>query len=406
MLQIKNLLKAAVKSIQKNKMRSLLTTLGIIIGVAAVIVMVAIGTGASARIQSHITSLGTDMLMIHPGSSRMGGVSRGSGSYNRMTFDDVEKIEEQATLLKAVSPMVRAGAQVIGGGNNWNTSVQGVNPEFLYIRNYEIESGEFFTDRDVRSRKKVAVLGETVAEELFGDASPIGEKIRINNTPFTVIGVLKEKGEAGPGGDQDDIILAPSTTVLYRLKGGQYIDMIYASAINKDQMYAAEQELESILRTAHRIEDGEDDDFEIRNQAEIIEMASSTTETLTILLGSIAVVSLIVGGIGIMNIMLVSVSERTREIGIRLSVGARSSDILAQFLSESVVLSLIGGVIGTLLAFVVTFLMNRLTSLTTQINPIIIMVAFSFAAAVGVFFGFYPARKAAMLNPIEALRYE
>jgi len=406
MLQIKNLLKAALKSIQKNKMRSILTALGIIIGVAAVIVMVAIGTGASARIQSHITSLGTDMLMIRPGSSSQGGVSMGAGSYNRLSLDDVEEIQEQATLAKAVSPVIRAGGQIIGGGSNWSTTVYGVIPEYLYIRNYELESGECFTDRDVRSLKKVALLGKTVAEELFPDVDPVGEEIRINKTPFTIVGVLKEKGESGMGGDQDDVILAPSTTVLYRLKGGQYIDMIYVSANSKDQMYAAQQELTTILRAAHRIQDGDDDDFQIRNQAEIIDMASSTSQTLTILLGSIAAVSLIVGGIGIMNIMLVSVTERTREIGIRLSVGARSSDILTQFLSESVVLSLIGGIIGTLLAFVIALLMNKFTSLTTQISPAIILLAFSFAGAVGVFFGFYPARKAAMLNPIEALRYE
>lgn len=406
MLQLHNLLKAALKSIQKNKMRSILTALGIIIGVAAVIVMVAIGKGASARIQAQISSLGTDLLMIRPSYSNRGGVNMGAGSFNRLTFDDVDKIREQATLVKAISPMVRSGGQVIGGGKNWNTSVNGVTPEYLYIRNYELESGEMFTDRDERSSKKVAVLGKTVADELFSDQDPVGEKIRINNTPFTVIGVLKEKGQSGMGGDQDDVILAPATTVLYRLKGGQYIDMIYVSAISKDQMYAAQQELTTILQAAHRLQTGEDDDFQIRNQADIIDMASSTTKTLTILLGSIAAVSLIVGGIGIMNIMLVSVTERTREIGIRLAVGARSSDILTQFLSESIVLSLIGGIIGTLLAFLVTYVMRKFTSFTPQINPATVFLAFSFSAIVGVFFGFYPARKAAMLNPIEALRYE
>jgi putative ABC transport system permease protein len=279
MLQIKNLLSAALKSIRKNKMRSILTALGIIIGVAAVIVMVAIGKGASARIQSQISSLGTDLLMIMPGYSNRGGVNMGAGSFNRITFDDLEKIENQATLLKAISPMVRAGGQVVGGGSNWNTSVNGVSPEFLYIRNYELESGEIFTERDVRTSKKVAVLGASVAEELFDNQDPVGEKIRINNTPFTVIGVLKEKGQSGMGGDQDDVILAPATTVLYRLKGGQYIDMIYASAISKDQMYAAQDELTTILRAAHRLQTGEEDDFQIRNQADIISMASETTQT-------------------------------------------------------------------------------------------------------------------------------
>ncbi|MDZ7265269.1 MAG: ABC transporter permease [candidate division KSB1 bacterium] len=406
MLRISNLLKAAFNSILKNKLRSILTALGIIIGVASVIVMIAIGKGASARIQAQITSLGTDMLMIRPSFTVRGGVNLGAGSFNRLTFDDVEKIKEQATLIKAISPMVRSGGQVIGGGKNWNTSIYGVSPDYLYIRNYELKSGEMFTERDERSSKKVAVLGKTVAEELFGDQDPVGEQIRINKTPFTVIGVLKEKGQSGMGGDQDDVVLAPSKTVLYRLKGGQYIDMIYVSAISKDQIYAAQTELTTIMRAAHRLQEGEDNDFDIRNQADIISMASSTSKTLTILLGSIAAVSLIVGGIGIMNIMLVSVTERTREIGIRLAVGARSSDILTQFLSESIVLSLIGGIIGTLLAFVVTFLMRKFTTFTPQIYPATVLLAFSFSAIVGVFFGFYPARKAAMLNPIEALRYE
>jgi putative ABC transport system permease protein len=406
MLRIQNLLKAAFKSILKNKLRSILTALGIIIGVASVIVMIAIGKGASARIQAQITSLGTDMLMIRPSFSIRGGVSMGAGSFNRLTFDDVEKIKEQATLIKAISPMVRSGGQVIGRGKNWNTSINGVSSEYLYIRNYELQSGEMFTERDERASKKVAVLGKTVAKELFGDADPVGEQIRINKTPFTVIGVLKEKGQSGMGGDQDDIVLAPAKTVLYRLKGGQFIDMIYVSAISKDQIYAAQTELTTIMRASHRLQEGEDNDFDIRNQADIIDMASSTSKTLTILLGSIAAVSLIVGGIGIMNIMLVSVTERTREIGIRLAVGARSSDILTQFLSESMVLSFIGGIIGTLLAFVVTYVMRKFTTFTPQIYPATVVLAFSFAAIVGVFFGFYPARKAAMLNPIEALRYE
>ncbi|MDZ7376392.1 MAG: ABC transporter permease, partial [candidate division KSB1 bacterium] len=284
MLRISNLLKAAFNSILKNKLRSILTALGIIIGVASVIVMIAIGKGASARIQAQITSLGTDMLMIRPSFTVRGGVNLGAGSFNRLTFDDVEKIKEQATLIKAISPMVRSGGQVIGGGKNWNTSIYGVSPDYLYIRNYELKSGEMFTERDERSSKKVAVLGKTVAEELFGDQDPVGEQIRINKTPFTVIGVLKEKGQSGMGGDQDDVVLAPSKTVLYRLKGAQYIDMIYVSAISKDQIYAAQTELTTIMRAAHRLQEGEDNDFDIRNQADIISMASSTSKTLTILL--------------------------------------------------------------------------------------------------------------------------
>jgi len=387
-------------------MRSLLTSLGIIIGVGAVIVMVAIGEGASQRIKNNIASLGTDLLMIRPGASRFGGVSRGSGSAIGFTLKDVDEIKERATKIKAISPMVRSSGQVIGGGKNWSTSIEGVNPEYQYIKDWQVESGEFFTDRDVRARKKVCLLGKTVADELFPGQDPIGEKIRIRNTPFKVIGVLKEKGQSAMGNDQDDVILAPATSVLYRLKGGTYVDMIFVSALSNSQIYEAEKELKEIIRDMRKLKPEDDDDFSIRNQAEITEMASSTTEVLTLLLGSIAAVSLIVGGIGIMNIMLVSVTERTREIGIRLSIGAREKDILTQFLSESVLLSSIGGILGVLLAVLISFILSTFSSLNTVIQPQIVFMAFSFAAVVGVFFGFYPARKAAKLNPIEALRYE
>jgi putative ABC transport system permease protein len=400
-----NIEKVAFKSIIRNRMRSLLTSLGIVIGVCSVIVMVAIGQGSQRRITNQIAALGTNLLMVRPGASQFGGISRGAGSENRLTLSDAEKIAE-GHYIDAVSPMVRVEAQVIGGGNNWSTSIEGVSVEYLKIRDWKLASGAFFEDKDIRAKKKVAVLGKTVADELFPEQSPIGEKIRIQSTPFTVIGVLTEKGQSSFGRDADDVILAPSTTVLYRLKGGQYIDMIYVSAVSPELMDAAEEEITQILRTTHRIKSGEDDDFSIRNQTEIIEMASSTFETLTLLLGAIAAVSLLVGGIGIMNIMLVSVTERTREIGIRLSVGARSSDILIQFLIEAIVLSLSGGFIGIILAFAVTFLLSNFAGMSTVINPMTVLMAFAFAAAVGIFFGFYPARKAANLNPIDALRYE
>jgi len=405
MKRIFNLIKVAIKSILKNRMRSLLTSLGIIIGVSAVIIMVAIGQGSQAKIEENIASLGTNMIMIMPGASRAGGVSQGAGSYNRFTLKDAETIKEQATLLSAVSPVVRSGAQVINGSNNWSTTIYGVSPDYFSIRNYEIESGNLFTERDVLARKKVALIGKTVAEELFGNNDPVGEQIRVRSTPFTVVGVLKEKGQTGMG-DQDDLILAPSTTVLYRLKGSQYIDMINASALESDYIEAAQNEIQSILREAHRLNTGDDDDFTIRTQAEITEAASAMSQTMTMLLGSVAGVSLIVGGIGIMNIMLVSVTERTREIGIRLSVGARTRDILTQFLSEAIVLSLIGGIIGILLAIGLSILINDFTNLRTVLNPLVILMAFSFSGAVGIFFGYYPARKAATLNPIDALRYE
>ncbi len=398
--------KIAFKSIMKNKMRSMLTTLGIIIGVCSVIVMVAVGQGSQARIEEQINSLGTNLLMVRPGGSRMGGIHRGAGSFNKMRLSDCDAILEQAQHVMYVSPVIRANGQIIGGLGNWNTSISGVSTQYLDIKDWDLESGTFFTEKDLKAKKKVAVLGQTVVDELFPNTDPIGERIRIRNTPFTVIGVLEEKGQSGMGEDQDDIILAPSTTVLYRLKGGDNIDMIYISANSMEEMDAAQEEVEEIMRAEHKIKDGDDDDFNVSSQSEITEMASETSETLTLLLGAIAGVSLIVGGIGIMNIMLVSVTERTREIGIRLSVGARSKDVLTQFLAESITLSLIGGIIGILLAAVISSFMNKFTEINTVINPTIVLMAVLFAGAVGIFFGYYPARKAANLNPIDALRYE
>ncbi len=406
MLQFKNLIKASLRSILKNRMRSLLTSLGIIIGVSAVIVMVAIGEGSQARIEQQIASLGTNLIVVFPGVSRAGGVSRGAGSFNRFTLDDVKKLEQETTLLNGVSAVVRAGGQIIGGGNNWSTQVYGVSEDYLAIRNWTLERGENFTERDLRARKKVAILGKTVANELFPDQDPVGEKIRINKVPFKVIGVLKEKGQSAFGTDQDDLVLAPATTVLYRLKGGRFINYINASAVSLERMDEANEEIRRVLREAHRLEEGEDDTFTIRNQSEITEAASETSRVMTLLLGSIAAVSLLVGGIGIMNIMLVSVTERTREIGIRMSVGARSSDVLAQFLSEAVVLSLSGGILGIAFALSISLFLNRFTELYTLVRPGIVLLSFLFSGAVGVFFGFYPARKAAALNPIDALRYE
>jgi len=406
MFQIKNLLKVALRSITRNRMRSLLTSLGIIIGVCAVIVMVAIGEGSQARIERQIASLGTNVLIVFPGASRMGGVSRGAGSANQLTLEDVEKLKKEGTLLAAVSPLVRSGGQVIGGAGNWNTQIYGVSTEYPKIRAWDLGAGEFFTERDIISNAKVAVIGKTVADELFPGQDPVGERIQVRNTPFKVVGVLSERGQNPMGTDEDDIVLAPSTTVLNRLKGGRYIDMINISAISTEQMDAAQDEVAAILRDAHGIKPGEEDDFRVRNQADITEMATETSRILTVLLGSIAAVSLIVGGIGIMNIMLVSVTERTREIGIRLSIGARPSDILTQFLAESVVLSVIGGILGILLALGISYVLGNFTGLTVVVNPAIVLLAFSVSGAVGIFFGFYPARKAAALNPIEALRYE
>ncbi|HOT96327.1 MAG TPA: ABC transporter permease [bacterium] len=406
MLQLRNLIRTALRSLTKNRMRSLLTSLGIIIGVSAVIIMVAIGEGSQAQIARTMNMLGTDLIIAFPASSRMGGVSRGAGSFNRFTFADVEKIRQSAQYIAAVSPVVTSGGQIIGGGKNWSTTVFGVTPDYFTIRNWQVKSGDFFSDRDDRSRRKVCLLGNTVAEALYGDQDPVGQKVRIRNTPFTVVGVLRSKGQSAAGADQDDVILAPSTTVLYRLRGGQNINMINASAKSGAVVAQAQAEMAALLRSAHHIEPGEEDDFVVRTQAEITEAASAASKVMTMLLAAVAGVSLIVGGIGIMNIMLVSVTERTREIGIRMSVGARSSDILTQFLSEAVVLSLSGGLIGILLSVILCKLLNQFTSYYTVISPEIVLISVLFSAAVGVFFGFYPARKAAGLNPIDALRYE
>jgi putative ABC transport system permease protein len=405
-MHLKNLLKVAFKSILKSRMRSLLTALGIIIGVAAVVVMVAIGDGAQIQVEQQITALGSNLIVVFPGSSTSGGVRMGAGSINRFTLEDVKKIQDEATDIKAVTPIVRTGGQVIGGVGNWNTQIQGVATNYLQIRDWPLSSGDFFTEKDMISRAKVAVLGQTVVKQLFPNEDPIGQQIRIRNVPFKVIGVLAAKGQSAMGQDQDDIILAPATTVLDRLVGGIYISFIMASANSASDINKAQAELTKIMREAHHLYPGQDDDFTVRNQAEITEAATQTSKILTILLGSVAGVSLIVGGIGIMNIMLVSVTERTREIGIRLSVGARTSDVLIQFLTEAIVLSLAGGIIGVLLSFGVVFVLNNYSGMMAVINPEIIFIAVTFSGVIGIFFGFYPARKAANLNPIDALRYE
>ncbi len=405
-MKLKKIFKISLQSICKNKMRSALTSLGIIIGVCSVIVMVAIGQGSQEKIEKQITSLGTNLLMVFPARTNRGGANQARGSFNKMKITDCQALIKYGSKFKYVSGETRVSGQIIGGSGNWNSSVEGTSEQFLKIKDWELTKGEFFTSKDIQYKKKVAVLGNTVAEELFGEENPIGEKIRINNTPFIVIGVLTEKGETGIGNDQDDVVLAPITTVLSRLKGGNKINMIYISTTDKESLDEAQLEAEQIMRIAHKLEDGEDNDFEIKTQSQITEMASQTSKTLTLLLGAIAGVSLVVGGIGIMNIMLVSVTERTREIGIRLSIGARSSDVLFQFLAESITLSLFGGLVGILLAMLISGCLGWFTSLNTSIHPLVVLISFAFSGTIGIFFGYYPAKKAANLNPIDALRYE
>ena len=400
------LIRLAVKSILKHRMRSWLTMLGIVIGVSAVIVLVAIGQGARSQIRERIQNLGTNMIVITPGASSSGGISRGAGSFNRLTIDDAEKLSKESIYLSSVSPVVLAFAQVIGGTGNWRTPVTGVDVDYAVIRDWSVESGQFFDQNDVRSMRKVAVIGRTIAVNLYPDTDPVGQTIQLRDVPFEIIGVLSEKGQTANGSDQDDVILAPYTTVRTRLSGRNFIAQILASTYSPDDITAAQEDITAIMRESHGLADWEDDDFTVRNQTDIAETAEETTEVMTLLLAAIASVSLLVGGIGIMNIMLVSVTERTREIGIRMALGARGSDVLRQFLVESTVMTLLGGAIGVLLGFAASRLIGQIMSWNTVISPVTVLIGLIFSAAVGIFFGFYPARKASRLNPIEALRYE
>lgn len=406
-MKIFKLLAIAQGSLLKNRTRSILTMLGIIIGVGAVIVMRAIGDGAQQQIEERINSLGTNLLMIRSSSNSMGGIRRGAGSARTLYIKDVDILREQSTLAMAVSGIVSASGQVIGGGTNWFTSVQGVDPEYLTIKSWEIEDGIMFTERDIRAKTKVAVLGASVVENMYGGVSPVGQTIRIQKTPFKIIGVLKAKGQSSGGQDQDDTVLVPLTTAAFRLRGdSQYVSQIYVSAIDVDLMEQAKEEVTQTLRQAHKLIDGQEDDFSVRSQSELTEAFTSTTETMTVFLTIVAGISLFVGGIGIMNIMLVSVTERTREIGIRVAVGARSSDVLIQFLIEAVVLSLVGGLIGIGLAYIASDILEAKTTMTPMIKTWVIGLSLGVSAVVGVGFGLYPAYMASRLDPIDALRHE
>jgi putative ABC transport system permease protein len=404
-------MKIALRALRVNRMRSALTMLGIIIGVAAVIAMVAVGSGATARIEEQIQSIGSNLIIVLPGSVSSNGVRLGSGATNTLTDDDAKAIVDNCPSVAVVAPMVRGGAQVIYGSNNWATSVQGVTPDYMTIRDYTMMSGDFFTDQDVEAASKVAVLGETVARNLFGDADPTGQVVIIKNVPFTVDGVLTPKGQSPTGQDQDDVILLPLTTARQKVLGtnkanAKAVNTLMVQSTGPNTMDQAQTEMEGLLHERHHIQPGQDDDFTIRNLTEVFSAQETSARVMSILLGAIASVSLIVGGIGIMNIMLVSVTERTREIGLRQAVGAKTRDILSQFLVEAVTLSLLGGVVGIVLGLTASLGISHFAGWSTLVSPMSILMAFIFSALVGVFFGYYPARKAAYLDPIDALRYE
>jgi len=403
--------KIALRALRVNRTRSALTMLGIVIGVAAVIAMVGVGTGATARIQAQIQSIGSNLIVVLPGSISSNGVRLGSGAVATLTEDDAKAIAAECPSVSAVAPSVRGGVQVVYGSSNWATTVQGVTPDYMTIRDYTMLSGEFFTNQDVDAAAKVAVLGETVVQNLFGNSDPTGQVAIIKNVPFTVVGVLTPKGQSPSGQDQDDIILLPISTAKQKVLGtnkanAKAVSTLMVQASAPGAMNQAQQEMEALLRERHRIQAGQDDDFTVRNLTEVFAAQESSAQVMSILLGAIASVSLVVGGIGIMNIMLVSVTERTREIGLRQAVGAKTRDILSQFLVEAVTLSLLGGMIGIVIGLAASALISHFAQWSTQVSPLSILLAFVFSALVGVFFGYYPARKAAFLDPIEALRYE
>jgi len=409
MINIPDTLKISLRAIRINKMRSGLTMLGIIIGVGSVIAMLAVGTGASEKIKTQLAGMGTNLLLVHPGSTTSGGLRMGMGSQPTLTKDDADAILREIPKVQDVAPVLSGAAQVVYGNQNWSTGVYGSTPGIFVVRDLMLIAGRSFTEQDVRSATKVAVLGQTVVTNLFGSANPVGQVIRIKKLPFTVIGVLAEKGQSMQGQDQDDIIYIPVTTAQKKIFGTAFPGMvrnIMVKVRNAHDLNTVENELNNLLRQRHRIGPREDNDFQVRNLTDMMQMAEQSARVMTLLLGAIASVSLLVGGIGIMNIMLVSVTERTREIGIRMAVGAKTWDIRLQFIIEALTLSLMGGIIGIVLGIAGATILSALAGWTTVVSPLSILLAFGFSALVGIFFGFYPAYKASLLNPIDALRYE
>lgn len=402
----RRLVQLALSSIRRNAARSLLTILGVVIGVGSVVVMVAIGQGARGEIEARVASLGTNLVVVTPGATVTGGVSGGAGSQASLELEDVELIAREAYSVAAVSPVLATFSFAVVGSTNWRTSIQGVDSNWFEIRDWTVASGRPFDAGEVRASRKVVLLGATVAEALFGDADPVGQELRLRRVPLEVIGVLAKKGPTAEGNDQDDVVIVPYTTVRARMSGRQYLAQILARAQSESQVPDAMAEVRTLLRESHGLSARAEDDFTLRDQAQIAETAAGTTEVMTTLLFAVASVSLVVGGIGIMNIMLVSVTERTREIGIRRALGARRADVLAQFLIEAVVLSGLGGVLGAGLGALVAWVLGQVTGWSTTVTPVSIVLAMAFSAAVGVFFGWVPARRAAALDPIEALRFQ
>jgi putative ABC transport system permease protein len=406
MMRIWATIKIALRALLRNKLRTLLTMLGMIIGVGAVIAMVGIGNGAKAQIENAVASMGQNVILVFSGSMTRSGVHTGWGGAGTLSVEDAEAIQREISGVTAVSPEVRTGVQVAAGNQNWFTQVLGESPDYFSIRQWPVVEGSPFTPQDVRSANKVAIIGKTIADQLYPGENPIGEVIRIRNVPFIIVGILKSKGLSVQGQDQDDLIIIPYTSAMKRVQKATTLRSMMVQAAAPSLLNPVQQQITELLRQRHRITPGKDDDFTVRNQQEIADMATAQSKTMTMLLGAIAMVSLVVGGIGIMNIMLVSVTERTREIGIRMAIGARGKDILLQFLTEAVTLGVLGGILGVGVGVGISRLLAAKMQWPTLIPPEWILYAFLFSAAVGIFFGFYPARKASRLDPIDALRYE